>query len=1125
MQYPKRPGLHLLLPLCTFSLIFGLLLLADPSQALRERSAQEGLLHPGLLPVRSGRQLGEERHHIPRHKPGYPPKFGGRNSYRQLSDALANETAMSDPFQSNYQLSKARNFLVVNRFDKCRDQECGEQDPAVELLLTEYRRLDGNNEARYELPALTEVYAVASPDFEGSLHSSLVVFYSSDTGCGNNAYVIFDTKHDNFANGEDPDQVKGCLGGVRPVFYVPPPSSLSLSSLCNRPTHFILCASYDSFHAQANERVRGVAWGNVNPTPFNELHKEELLVVTLTTGGTNAGRLTFKLFIRNENTGLLNVESSLFIDDVFAFDPNNKRGDVIAGDFDGDGLEEFAVLYFTAKDEAQVAILAVDDDMALVLDTSFTLDDFEGKDMKVFGQMTGGHLYSPDWEELAILLGVAGEENEDNGFYLYHLKLSESGQLEEGAPSNKLPEGAITRTGGHMGMDIGAGDFNGDTRDEIAFTFTNDASGSSFSWGAYLGVAVVEPTAIVVGDIHYDTFNGVIVDTSTDQFCSSLAIGRFSQQEESELDGIFQEHIAVMGQGNVALFSYLDGSLEQLTTSEPIPRTGGGQEPSTEQYSKEFMVGVYYATQNVRLGKPRHWKYPQVLNIVASLRAPPRHYDIVDGEVYAIHVNPPNNYGYISAKTVFETTESTGSRFSVQYKKSWFAGADLNVYLGKVTVGLTTTYGQNFENVNTEQFSETWSDVTVAVEDDALLRTEVMYDVWEYPVYSFNFTETEPTDYILVIWPERLPDGSEDRRIHSLGFKHPNSFVRPFNEVNNLFSYYNDVPPNLGRLLKATKANSYGGTRSLYQVSWEDIETNKELQSTSWSVGASFGLDVVVETSTGAQAFGNGAKTKGKWGFDLEVKGKYTSKEMVLSTMTVSSGMSIAIKLSGTSNGGSVAYTVYPYIFYDKNEGYLCVDYRVDLSAGEQQGTVTFWETVYNKPDLTWNMPYRWDMLNGRPSDNKYFTKSLVASNDNPEAGEQITVIFHARDYSLIPAANAVLRLFQGDFRNPANQFGEDVLLEEVFQNGAFGAINGTWREVEEPLDRCLYAWLDPDDEMEEVHEDNNVGYIILNTQLFSENELVFCGDIIKDTFGFEIPPDSLASSASSMLPFWRSSF
>ncbi|KAL6064775.1 hypothetical protein QOT17_010663 [Balamuthia mandrillaris] len=85
--------------------------------ALRERST----LHESLAPasLRPGR-LGEDWHHVPRHKPGQLPKFGGRNQYRQLNDALQNDT-MSDPFQSNHQLSKAKNFVVINRFRKCVD--------------------------------------------------------------------------------------------------------------------------------------------------------------------------------------------------------------------------------------------------------------------------------------------------------------------------------------------------------------------------------------------------------------------------------------------------------------------------------------------------------------------------------------------------------------------------------------------------------------------------------------------------------------------------------------------------------------------------------------------------------------------------------------------------------------------------------------------------------------------------------------------------------------------------------------------------------------------------------------------------------------------------------------------
>ncbi|KAL6050926.1 hypothetical protein QOT17_019518 [Balamuthia mandrillaris] len=1046
--------------------------------ALRKRSP----LHESLAPasLRPGR-LGEDWHHVPRHKPGHLPKFGGRNQYRQLNDALQNDT-MSDPFQSNHQLSKAKNFVAVNRFRKCVDHECGEQTDAVEVIVTEYRKLDGNNEYRFELPGTSQGYAVASPDFYGSLHTSLVVFYTSDTGCSRNAYMILDSKHDEFAAGQPPVKVTGCLGGVQ------------------------------------NEVVRGVAWGNVNPTAAYELQTEELLVVTFVTAGSNMGRLTYKLYSRSESTDLLELESSLIINNVHAFNPNNKQGDVVVGDFDGDGLEEFACLYFTAADEATVDIILVDENMQLSVGSSFTFD-FPAQ---TYGQMAAGHLFSSDWEELALLFGVKTQDS-NSGFYLHHLKVDpEEGELEVGAPPVKLDGGKLHLN--YMAMDIVVGDLNGDTRDEVAFTYSDDSSNPTnpFSWQVFLWAAQVEAAQIVPLTAEpLSNLRSLTVNDNSESMFASLAIGRFSQQEPIEAEGIFHEHIAVMGPMEIALFRwYQESALERMTLQGTVRRSSG-QEANNELYNKEFLTGVYYATENVRLGKPRHWKYPKVLNIIASLRTPPRHYDIVDGVAYGVNVNPPNNFGYIAVKTSFESSGSTGSRFSVEYKRSWAAGAELNVYLGKVTVGLETTYGRNFENVNTQESIEVWSDLTEAVEDDALIRTEVVYDVWEYPVYSFNFTETEPTDYIVVIWPERLPDGSEDKRLHALGFKSPNSFVRPWNEVNNLFSYSANAPPNLGgRTLKSFTKKSFGGTTSLFEVTWEEIQEQSELTQTSFGVGASFGLDMVVETENGVEAFGNSAKTKGKWGFDLEVTGEYNSEDIQVSSMTISESTRIAIKLDNASpEGGLYPYEIKPYIFYDKDLGYLCVDYAVYLPTGTSQGTVSFWEKIYNKPDLTWNLPYRWDVLNNQPSDNKYFTKSLAVSNENPVAGENLVVLFHARDYSLIPAKNVVLRFFQGDFRNPANQFGEDLLLEEVWKEGFMGSINDTWREIQEPLDRCLYAWLDPDDEILEVHENDNVGYIILNTGLFSQNELVFCGDIIKDTFGFEIPPDSLTSAASKLLP------
>ncbi|KAL6058371.1 hypothetical protein QOT17_014859 [Balamuthia mandrillaris] len=540
--------------------------------------------------------------------------------------------------------------------------------------------------------------------------------------------------------------------------------------------------------------------------------------------------MIYKLFSRNPTNSLLKLEDTLTVDDVFLFHPTNKQGDVVVGDFDGDGLEEFACLYFTADNEAEVDIITVDENMQLTVTTSTTFA------RKPFGQMAAGHLFSPDWEELALLLGVWGA-GIDESFYVHHLKLNGDGELEEGAPPLKLENSEIADT---MSLDIVAGDLDGDTRDEIAFTYSYAFDDNAFHWSAYLWAAVVEPNEIIPLTAEPTDISSLLVDTSMETIGCSLAIGRFSQQQTDEQDRIFLEQIAVMGKVQIGLFRLNEETLDRMLLAQEVRRKVGQDNSDTQAYNKEFLTAVPYATENVRLGKPRHW--------------------------------------------------------------------------------------------------------------------------------------------------------SESTRI--------------------------------------------------------------------------------------------------------------------------------AIKLDNASpEGGLYPYTIYPYIFYDIDQGYLCVDYRVLIPRGASQGTISFWEEVYDKPDLTWNLPYRWDMLNGQPSNNKYFTKSLLVSNEDPEAGENLVVVFHARDYSLIPAKNVVLRFFQGDFRNPANQFGEDLLLEEVWRNGFEGITNDTWREIQEPLDRCLYAWLDPEDEILEVHENDNVGYIVLNSGSFSENELAYCGDIIKDTFGFEIPPDTTSSAASQLLP------
>lgn len=170
----------------------------------------------------------------------------------------------------------------------------------------------------------------------------------------------------------------------------------------------------------------------------------------------------------------------------------------------------------------------------------------------------------------------------------------------------------------------------------------------------------------------------------------------------------------------------------------------------------------------------------------------------------------------------------------------------------------------------------------------------------------------------------------------------------------------------------------------------------------------------------------------------------------------------------------SYSYWVEPYIYWSSTTGYLVVDY----AAGPLTATpATWWQNTYTKSDPTFNLPWKY---NSPPDDYSALSKEITFDPPSPTASDMVTITAKARNYSLVSVDNVKVRFYRGDPDDGGVQIDADQTVPQLkamssytvevhFDTAGFGG---------QPLN--IYAVVDPDNAIDEMHEEYNSAYAIL---------------------------------------------
>jgi hypothetical protein len=522
----------------------------------------------------------------------------------------------------------------------------------------------------------------------------------------------------------------------------------------------------------------------------------------------------------------------------------------------------------------------------------------------------------------------------------------------------------------------------------------------------------------------------------------------------------------------IAAVVFTDSTLED--GSERVIGRILGDESQNDVYQQYAIAVGNFDGFDFKIGIPQHSVEYGIAQPIVILNAPPVHFDILNGNIFDI--NSCYNGGDCDFYSKYIKTTINSVEITTSVNSDWLISAGLSVS-GNVTVEpmgvgisvnyeqhLLHNYGRHFSKDSTSSTTYKIEDETEARDDDRIYTMVTDYDVWEYPVFHGN--ETTPRNTFLAL----VPIGSYGTWFGSKSYFAQNYF--PSHEVSNILSYPDSLVnnPSIFQLLETSNSDRYVvDATSSYNRHWTierftDVGADT-VKENGWDIGITYG----------------------PYRFD----GDFNNKEAVTSRTSVKTTIDLQVHLGNINPGiGQVEYAITPYAYWGTSDA-LVLDYAVNIP--EPPGEDSWWELNYkNNSDPTFILPWRLDPEKGfalsEPA-KRFNTKDLIFTPQKPEPGDTLTITARVRNYSLIPTPSSVSVKF---FLNDPDSGGTPIIgingTNELITNGP---VPSRGREDVElkwvvpnglPSYPRIYAVLDQENGITEIHEDNNKGYAILGS-------------------------------------------
>jgi hypothetical protein len=454
-------------------------------------------------------------------------------------------------------------------------------------------------------------------------------------------------------------------------------------------------------------------------------------------------------------------------------------------------------------------------------------------------------------------------------------------------------------------------------------------------------------------------------------------------------------------------------------------------------------------------------------------QGPPTHFDIFGDNVFDVNNCFGANCGF---QATFTSTETQGRSVTTSVESDWSVSAGLDGALKMITFGMETKYGRGFGHSTFRAEKETFTQSRTASTTDQIYAAVSTFDLWEYDVFDGeDFVGT-----VLAV----IPTGSSNTWLSSdsfFGFDY-----RSRTEESNLLSYprNDDVLQDnqIRTLLKGLRSTdpSYSissSSGSTWVLEFEDFQEDEDFTTTTFSIGGSVGLS----------------------GLGLSLGGEYNTTEMQTNKMMVGETIKIEVDLGSISPQFPTAqYIIYPYAYWHE-EGPLVIDYAVRLDKQLLGGPRSFWDDRYGtKPDPALKLPWRHletqSALQSGSGNVEFdrdileLTKSIRYFPPRVHPGDTVTVEIDVHNFSLVELIDRVdVHLYLGHPAGSGQRLtlldGSDLLqTEPLMPIRGRNTVTGQFVMPDEVSQPRLYAVLDPENKIDEIHTGNNRGYVPIST-------------------------------------------
>lgn len=735
--------------------------------------------------------------------------------------------------------------------------------------------------------------------------------------------------------------------------------------------------------------------------------------------------------------------------------------DIVAGDFNSDGYDDIALLFLKQESLNSwglwITIYTIDNNGNFIRRSSKKV--FEEPAYNVYEVNIDGIAGSFDGDaEQEIAFGFSFFQGEEpgNDTYVYLLDIKDNLNTIVVDDSKRVSRDLVGPNEMEQ-FNVGAGDFDKDNHDELVMV----SGGRIF---LYSVDSALNPTYMSQQTVPVQTYN-----FDSDAF---LAVGDMDLDRSSEI--VVVKSFKDNEPGGLQHFEIYVYSVDSTLTNYTLKARRTNEESISANFNqRNYAIAMGdFDGDRIRLGDPVHYRKTGVMQPTVVLYTPPIHYDIFDNTSYDLSgCYPDQNCGFFSTYIQSTTVDTT---ITTEINEDWGIDQSLYIQLPMAALRTKASYGDKFSRRESTSNSYTITTGRTAAGDDWIYANVFDIDFYEYPVYdSLN---TTPIGHFLVsipgnprpLWIEGKDDGV-------LG-----NLFRPNHEVGNILSYSTESAADTSRTIVNFNEQTIGNTGTSHESLLLSTFQTNNIES-SWNAGLEVGVTVGQIGSVGVGEF---VSYSFPVGAEVGVTGRYDYGEIY--TQTVNVGQSIEVRSDfghlQPQFGTSGTYYVTPYAYWT-SYGALALDYKVSPLP---MGGNSFWQEKYGgKPDLTFNLPWRYDTEKGFPmpgNDSTYRQRSrdIFLSKVEPHGGDTVLIAARVRNYGLQSISTPFsVRFYTGDPNSGGAQIAETIVDSTIDARGSINVVVPWTIPLSLPLANLrIYAVIDPDNSIaNEVHENNNIGW------------------------------------------------